>query len=288
MATIGLKDLHYALLLTDPAAGVPTYAAPVRVVGAITANINPNASSGTLFYDDGPGDTAATMGEISLELNLADIPLKTQAIWLGHTYVDGILKRKGSDTPPWLAIGFRTLKSNGAYRYMWLNKGKFTIPTEEYSTKGDSIEFATPTITGAFVKRDSDDEWERTADEDDIDFDPSYTSTWFLDPLTNGGAFATGNYGATTITVTGNADLSGAQVVIKGDDTITAGNETAAWVDTILTITLGDTLVYTKAAMQALIDGAAGAAAGDITISMNKDITAAAAQTLTLTMAEIA
>lgn len=184
MATIGLRDVHYALLTEDPVEGEPTYETPVRVVGAITANINPNSSSATLFADDGPSDTAATMGEITLELNLADIPLSVQAIWLGHTYEGGILKRKGADTPPWLAIGFRTLKSSGAYRYMWLNKGKFSLPEEEYQTKGDSIEFATPTISGSFVKRDNDDEWERVADEDDEDFDTSLVGSWFTSPLT--------------------------------------------------------------------------------------------------------
>lgn len=184
MATIGLRDLHYALLLTDPVPGPATYKEPVRIIGAITANINPNSSSATLFADDGPSDTASTMGEISLELNVADIPLEVQAVLLGHTYEDGILKKKGSDTPPWVAIGFRTLKSNGTYRYMWLNKGKFALPEEDYQTKGDSVEFKTPTISGSFVKRDSDDEWERTSDEDTTEFKPEYITSWFTGPIT--------------------------------------------------------------------------------------------------------
>jgi phi13 family phage major tail protein len=287
MATIGLRDVHYALLIDDPVVGVATYETPVKIIGAITANINPNASSATLFYDDGPGDTAATLGEISLELNLADIPLDVQAVWLGHTYENGILKRMGGDTPPWLAIGFRTLKSNGAYRYMWLNKGKFTVPEEAYNTKGDSIEFSTPTITGAFVKRDSDDEWERTTDEDAVDFDPSYISTWFLNPVTSGGAFATGNYGPTTVTVTGAQAMDGATIIIKGDNTVEAGQETAAWVSSTLTVTLGDGLTYGKGSLQALIDGASGTAVGPVTISMSGNLTAKAATTLTLNMAEM-
>ena len=72
MATIGLRDIYYAKLLTDPVGGTATYAEPKRLAGAISANINPNSSSATLFADDGPADTAATLGEISLELNVAD------------------------------------------------------------------------------------------------------------------------------------------------------------------------------------------------------------------------
>lgn len=183
MATIGLRDVYYALLTEDPAGGVAKYEKPVRMVGAISANINPNPSTATLFADDGPADSAATLGEISLELNMADIDLKTQAILLGHTYENGILKKKGADVPPWVAIAFRTLKSNGKYRYYWLNKGKFAIPEEDLATKGDSIEFKTPTITGAFVKRDSDDEWQRVGDEDDEAFTKEMVDAWFSSPI---------------------------------------------------------------------------------------------------------
>ena len=183
MATIGLRDVYYARLTTDPTSGVATYEAPVRMVGAISANVNPNTSTSTLFADDGPSDTAATLGEISLELNMADIDLQTQSILLGHSYEDGILKKKGGDVPPWVAIGFRTLKSNGKYRYYWLNKGKFATPEDDLATKGDSIEFKTPTISGSFVKRDSDDEWERVGDEDDEAFTTAIKDGWFTSPI---------------------------------------------------------------------------------------------------------
>lgn len=285
MATIGLRDVHYALLIEDPITGSPSYQTPVKVTGAITANINPNASSATLFYDDGPGDTAATMGEITLELNLADIPLDVQAIWLGHEYVGGILKRKGSDTPPWLAIGFRTLKSNGAYRYVWLNKGKFSIPEEDYSTKGDSIEFATPTITGSFVKRDNDDEWQRTADEDAPGFNPSYISTWFMSPMTIAGAYATETYGSAKITISAAASLAGATIEISGSESVVSGEETAVWTGDNLVITLANNVVYTKSALQTIIDGATGTAPGALTLLMDRDLVAAAATTITLTLA---
>lgn len=285
MATIGLRDVHYALLIEDPITGTPTYETPVKVIGAITANINPNTSTATLFYDDGPGDTAATMGEITLELNLADIPLDVQAIWLGHEYVGGILKRKGGDTPPWLAIGFRTLKSNGAYRYMWLNKGKFSIPEEDYATRGDSIEFATPTITGSFVKRDNDDEWQRTTDEDAPGFNPSYVSTWFMSPMTIIGAYATGLYGSAAITVSGASSLAGATVTIKADVDIEPGEETAAWTDDDLVITLANNQNYSRSAMQAIIAAATGTAPGALTYLQDRDLVSAAATSLLLTLA---
>ena len=166
MATIGLRDVHYAVLKTDTKEGA-TYEAPVLLTGAIAANVNPNTNSATLFADDGPYDSATTLGEIELELNMADIPAKHAAAMLGHTNKNGVLIKKASDQPPYLAIGYRSLKSNGAYRYTWLYKGKFTDGEQANNTKGDSIEYQTPTITGAFVKRDFDDMWQAEVDSDD-------------------------------------------------------------------------------------------------------------------------
>lgn len=180
---IGLRDIHIALLIDDPLDGTASYEASERLPGAITANINPNASSETLFADDGPYETASTTGEIALELNVADLPLEWQAKLLGHKIEGGIMKRRTGDIPPWVAVAFRSLKTNGKYRYTWLNKGKFAPSEQGNETKGDSVNFQTPTITGSFVRRDSDDEWERHADEDHIDYIPTIGTNWFVSPV---------------------------------------------------------------------------------------------------------
>lgn len=180
---IGLRQLTVALLETDPLEGKATYKTPVRIPGAITANINPNASNETLFADDGPYETATTIGGIDLELNVADLDLETQALLLGHTIdSNGVLIRKAGDTPPWLAVGFKSLKSNGSYRYTWLAKGKFGLQEQNNETKGDSITFNTPTINGSFVKRECDDEWERHIDEDSTNYTPEQGANWFNNP----------------------------------------------------------------------------------------------------------
>lgn len=183
---IGLTELYYAILTSDPAGGTPVYATPVRIRGAISANINPNTSAETLFADDGPYATATTIGDIELALNVAELTLDEQAALLGHTVSGGILKRKSTDNPPWVAIGFKTLKANNSYRWTWLNKGKFRLPEQNNETKGDSINFQTPTINGNFVKRDADDEWERHIDEDHDDYLAALGTAWFTDPLGSG------------------------------------------------------------------------------------------------------
>jgi len=174
---IGLRDVYYAILDSDEVGVGVQYQEPERIIGAITANINPNPSMETLFADDGPMETAATLGQIELELNVADLPLDIQAVLLGHGALSaGQLIRKAGDIPPWIALGFKSLKSNGSYRYVWLLKGKFMVPEQSHETKGDTITFQTPTINGQFVKRDYDDAYQLIGDDDVEGFEPS---NWF-------------------------------------------------------------------------------------------------------------
>ena len=145
-------DHAVAAILTEAADGTPSFGAIQRLPGLIGITINPNASTEVLFYDDGPGDTAATIGKIETEIEKNALSTKEKAFLLGHGIdANGGLVSSANDVPPWVALGFRTLKSNGTYRYVWLYKGKFTDPEEKNETKGDSVSFSTDTIKGNFV-----------------------------------------------------------------------------------------------------------------------------------------
>ena len=85
MQPIGLRNIHYALLQDDTAEGVQ-YATPEPLIGAVSAKISPSSSSEVLYADDGAFDVANALGDISFEMELATLPLKAQAILLGHTY----------------------------------------------------------------------------------------------------------------------------------------------------------------------------------------------------------
>lgn len=187
--SIGLTNLHIALMLADlsPANGAPgstTYGIPTRVPGAITANFSPNASNDTIFADDGPYDTASTLGAMTLELNVADLPNELRALILGATYdaTTGLLIHKSTDVPPYVAVGMSVVKSNGANRLIWYLKGKFAAPDDNNQTKADSINWNTPTITGNFLKRDSDNQWRVSCDTDDSNVKAATKDNWFTTP----------------------------------------------------------------------------------------------------------
>jgi phi13 family phage major tail protein len=177
---VGLEDVYYATLTSDGSDGA-VYGTPVKIAGAITANNKSGSNSATLFGDNKPMDTSSSLGGIELELSTADIPIETEAVLLGATVTAGVISYKSSDTPPWIALGFKGKKSNGAYRYIWLDKGKFRVPDDNYATQKDTVEYQPPTIMGNFVAREYDKEWKKKADEDATGYQAATGTNWFTD-----------------------------------------------------------------------------------------------------------
>lgn len=190
MATrIGCDNLVYAIQTKeDTATTEPTYGTPIPAPGVMSININPNASQETLFADDGPMETAVTLGKIDVEIKKNELTTKNKADLLGHTIdSNGGLVYGDSDIPPFVATGFRTLKSNGKYRYVWLYKGKFMDPEDQNETKGDNVNFQADTIKGQFVKLNNSvtvgankvRPWKYELDGDSETASESAMSTWF-------------------------------------------------------------------------------------------------------------
>ena len=115
--------------LTEGTDGTPTYATIMPLPGLVKMNVNPNASLETMFYDDGPGDTASTLGKIEVEFEKNALAIAESAFLLGHTVdTNGALVSAADDTPPWVTLGFRSQKSDGTYKYVTV----FTVYTYFY------------------------------------------------------------------------------------------------------------------------------------------------------------
>lgn len=178
MALVGLKDLHYSKVKTDDKT-VLEHDEVKNIIGAINASIKPKTSSETLYADDGPADTVSSLGEVEVEFEAQDLPLEVQADLLGHTIKNGVLIKNSSDIAPYVALGFRALKSTNKYRYIWMLKGRFELVEESYETKGDKVNFQTPKIKGSFIKTDNNGDWQYTGDEDMTDFTADTAKNWF-------------------------------------------------------------------------------------------------------------
>ena len=151
MATIGLDKLFYSKI-TEGENGDETYAAPVALAKAMTAELSVELAEATLYADDGAAEVVKEFQSGTLTLGVDDIG-KSVAEDLTGAVIDenGVLISASEDGGAPVAIGFRAKKANGKYRYFWLYRVIFGIPATNLTTKGESIEFSTPSIAVSYT-----------------------------------------------------------------------------------------------------------------------------------------
>lgn len=157
MAQIGLKNLFYALIEEDEN-GHEVYGAPVRLAKAISAELSVETDTQTLYADDGADVTISEFQSGTLTLGVNDLGTTVAAELLGARIdANGVLISSGEDTPPAVAIGFQSRSAKGGDRYFWLQRVTFGIPGGTMNTKGESVEFSTPSIEGTISRRNLPD-----------------------------------------------------------------------------------------------------------------------------------
>lgn len=170
MATIGLDKLFYATF-TENENGEETYGTPKPLAKAISAELSVELAEAILYADDGASEIVKEFKSGTITLGVDDIGPSVAADLIGAR-VDGnkVLVSATEDGGSGVAIAFRAAKANGTYRYFWLYRVKFAVPTTSLTTKGDSIEFSTPEIEGTILRRSKPDgtgkhPWKVEADE---------------------------------------------------------------------------------------------------------------------------
>ena len=151
MAKIGLDNFRYGTL-TEAEDGTPTYGEAKKPGKAINCNVNITSNSAKLYADNGLAESDTSFQSGTVTLGIDDDDLQTQADLLGHTYTEenGIV-RNSNDAAPYVGVGRVITKVvNGVYKYKveFLKKVKFSEPSQEDTTKGESVEFGTTTIEG--------------------------------------------------------------------------------------------------------------------------------------------
>ena len=176
---IGLSDLTAWVLKTDDKASL-TYDAAFKVAPAVSASISPNTSDDAFYADDVALVSNQTVSSITIELETADIKDEIIAKLLGlEVDANGVVLDNSNKVAPKVALGFRSLKSNGKYKYVVLYKGSFGIGEDEYQTKEDSISFQTSKLTGTFLPTVHDGNWRASINEDSAAAKPETISKWF-------------------------------------------------------------------------------------------------------------
>lgn len=175
---IGLKDIHIALLTKDDGTGV-TYATPSKLERAISAKLTPKVSSENIYSDDSVEDVITAFEGVDVEIEINQLSLESRAKLQGAKVVRGVLIESKDDIVPTLALGFKSKKNNGKYRFVWLLKGKFELTADEYDTEGEKPQPKTAKLKGTFFARDNDGNFRFIADEDATGVDETIISAWF-------------------------------------------------------------------------------------------------------------
>lgn len=179
-STVGIKNVVLAPLTEDTESTL-TYGPLQLLAGAIDVQISPDSAEPDVQYgDDVELSVLYPDPEIKVTMEQADIPLMLQEMILGNTIDDnGVLVRKASDTPPYFAVGFKSEKSDGTFRYIWLYKGRAAPMTETYHTKeGKSVTRQTGKIEWTFIKRTKDGQYQAIADEGQNGFTVAKAATF--------------------------------------------------------------------------------------------------------------
>lgn len=140
--------------------GTVTYETPTEVGDAMNANIELKFAEGRLYAEGRLAEyiKLATGGTISIAVKY--IKKAAQAMMYGATtdnQKDNV-KFSAKDVANYVGVGlYAPDKVDGVTKYtcMWVPKALFGPPSFAYQTKGESIQFNTPTTTGEFLPDDT-------------------------------------------------------------------------------------------------------------------------------------
>lgn len=160
MAFIGLRYPMAAKITAETAGSEPTYgeAGSGFYVGkAMTANLTITRNDNPLYADDVIAEEDNGITGMSIELGVDDVAEDVQVKLLGTKQVAGSTTadptiyydtEAGADPVGFGYIRVRRLRGVTSYQAVWMYKVTFSYTAENSTTKGEAIEWQTPTLTG--------------------------------------------------------------------------------------------------------------------------------------------
>lgn len=160
MAYVGLRKLIIGKMKSEG-----TYETPIQLGKAIGVNVNPNYAEGSLYADDEQAEYDKEFTYADVTLNTSTIPIEASEAMFGHmaNEKDTGLTFNKDDQAEYVGVGWISQeKVDGKRKFIgnFLVKAKFTEPSEEYATKGENIEYKTPSISGR-ATTDENGDWKK-------------------------------------------------------------------------------------------------------------------------------
>ena len=149
MAYVGLAKPYIARLVNEK---TKTYSDGFKCGKAMNVNITPNYNEGKLYADNQLAENVKEFKDGTITLGTDRLPREADKVCFGHTVgEDGSVSYKTGDSANYVGVGFCVSEMlDGVKKYVAIvvYKTKFGENAEEYTTKGENIEFKTPSISG--------------------------------------------------------------------------------------------------------------------------------------------
>ena len=175
MAKIGLTNFRFGIL-TEANDGTATYGGAQTPGKAVSCSVDITNNDAKLFADDALAESDTSFAGGTVTMGIDEDDLTTMATLLGHTITDGEMVRSVDDVAPYVGLGrivTKMVANEKKYKVEFLNKVKFSEPSQENQTKGESVEFSTVEIEGT-VAALANGNWSVAQTFDDKDDAVSY------------------------------------------------------------------------------------------------------------------
>lgn len=161
MAYIGLTTPIFAL--GDYTAAIPTYTKGFVCGKAMSTDIDPQYAEGSLYGDNSQAEYDNEFKNANITLGTTTLPVEAEEVLYGHTVSEdkNEITDSAGDEANYVGMGIVTQeKVSGVSKFvaMWMYKVKFQGGKESFKTKGDNIEYQTPSISGKAIALDKTDE----------------------------------------------------------------------------------------------------------------------------------
>lgn len=197
MPNIGLKQFTYGKMTTEAETyDGCKYDVPSKLAGAIECKVSLNVAEASLYDDDtlDEKESTVTNGTITLGINEADD--KKFAVLLGNTTKEitpeggttTITEVTSKTTDSAIPIGFghivtKVVNHKRMYKVEFFPKVTFKPFMQDSKTKGESLEFTTPSVEGTIFPL-KDGIWEKHATFDNEANAITYLNSLFIQAST--------------------------------------------------------------------------------------------------------
>lgn len=187
---IGVDMLYVAKITAETTSSI-TYDTSQNIPGVRSIGLTINGDIFEIDADDGIYEAVQEQASVDGSMPLIGLDAETYAAITGATYsaTNGVVEDYVNDNPSYYAVGFRALKADGSYEFVWLPKVMFGKPNMAYQNKGAGVTPNAPEYMFKTIDR-YDQKWRRRVMSDDTNLPSGNTVAtlssavdgWFSDP----------------------------------------------------------------------------------------------------------